>query len=139
MRRRDLLNYRRETTQTFLYEITFFLELIVAAMVIIIIIGMIIGMAIELIQSPSLLTDASRFTHLLGTIMNIVVGIEFLKMLCRHNLDSVIEVLLFALARQLIATQHTVLESLLCVVSVTILFLVRKYLFVPKLDTVAKN
>ncbi len=139
MNRHNRLNGRREKAQIFLYEITFYLELVVAALVIIMIIGMIVGTVIELFQEPGKLTDTARFTDMLGIVLNVVVGIEFLKMLCRHNMDSVIEVLLFALARQLIVSQHSTLEGLLCVVAVAVLFVVRKYLFVPVLDKIKEE
>ena len=55
-------------------------------------------------------------------------------MLCRHNMDSVIEVLMFAMTRHLIVEETSMLEGLICVVAVSILFVVRKFLFVAKID-----
>ena len=66
--------------------------------------------------------------------LDIVIGIEFIKMLCRHNMDSVIEVLMFAMTRHLIVEETSMLDGLICVVAVSILFVVRKFLFVAKID-----
>lgn len=125
---------RREWIQALLHEIAFYLELASAALVIVLIVGQIIGLAIEMFSQPSALLENSRFTHFLEISLNLVVGVEFLKMLCRHNMDAVIEVLLFTLARHLIISLHTMLEGLLCIVAIAILFVVRKYLFIPQID-----
>ena len=75
-----------------------------------------------------------NFTQYLNIAYNIVIGIEFVKMLCRHNVDSVIEVLLFAIVRQMIVEHNNSFETLVGVLSVALLFLVRKYLFISDLD-----
>ena len=125
---------RREGVQGLLYEISFYLELAVAALVILLLIGHIIGIAVRMVQTPDFLFDEATFNRFLAMCLNAAVGIEFLKMLCRHSMDAVIEVLLFTLARHLIIEQYSMGESLLCVVAIAILFVVRKFLFVPKAD-----
>ena len=50
-------------------------------------------------------------------------------MLCKHTPATVIEVLLFAIARQLIVEHTSTLENLVGIISIAILFAVRKYLF----------
>ena len=63
-----------------------------------------------------------------------VIGIEFLKMLCRHSVGSVVEVLLFALARGLVVDHGTPVSNLITVGTIALLFVVRKFLFIPGLD-----
>lgn len=127
-------HYRREKVQSLLHEAAFYLELVIALLVIVLILCQIIGLGVDMFSDVKSLTDSDSFTHFLELVLNIVVGIEFLKMLCRHNMDAVIEVLLFTLARHLIVNQHSMVEGLLCIVAIAILFVVRKYLFVPKID-----
>ena len=129
-------HYRRERVQALLHEVAFYLELIAALLVVILIVFQIVGLGIDMFSDVPALTDSDRFSHFLELALNIVVGIEFLKMLCRHNMDAVIEVLLFTLARHLIVNQHSMVEGLLCIVAIAILFIVRKYLFIPKIDKV---
>jgi uncharacterized membrane protein (DUF373 family) len=131
-------HYRRERVQAVLHEIAFYLELIAALLVVILILFQTVGLCIDMFSDVSRLTDSDLFTHFLELALNIVVGIEFLKMLCRHNMDAVIEVLLFTLARHLIVNQHSMVEGLLCIVAISLLFVVRKYLFVPKIDKVTE-
>ncbi|MGN0985066.1 MAG: transporter [Candidatus Enterenecus sp.] len=126
----------QQKVQNFLYDVAFFLELAAAFLVIILIICQVVGLGIEMFSDAAGLFDSDNFTHFLELALNIVVGIEFLKMLCRHNMDAVIEVLLFTLARHLIVNQHSMVEGLLCIVSIAILFVVRKFLFVSQIDKV---
>lgn len=74
------------------------------------------------------------FQSFLGTAFNILIGIEFLKMIFHNNLDTVVEVILFAIARQMIVEHTTVIENCVGVISIAILFVIRKYLFIPELD-----
>ena len=78
--------------------------------------------------------DKNAFQNFLSIAFNIIIGIEFLKMLFKYNVNTVIEVLLFAIARQLIVEHPTVYENFLGVASIAVLFVVRKFLFIPELD-----
>ncbi|MDO4536217.1 MAG: phosphate-starvation-inducible PsiE family protein [Clostridium perfringens] len=68
------------------------------------------------------------FNNFLASALSLVVGIEFIKMLCKHTPSTVIEVLLFAMARQLIVQHTSVVDNLIGIVSIAALFAVRKYL-----------
>ncbi|MDO5516701.1 MAG: phosphate-starvation-inducible PsiE family protein [Clostridium sp.] len=74
-------------------------------------------------------TNKDLFNILLASAFNLVIGIEFIKMLCKHSPDTVVEVLLFAIARQLIVEHTSTMENLMGIISIGILFAVRKYLF----------
>lgn len=136
MDRQEKRAFSQQKVQIFLYDVAFFLELAAAALVIILIICQVIGLGMEMFSDAAGLFESENFVHFLELALNIVVGIEFLKMLCRHNMDAVIEVLLFTLARHLIINQHSMVEGLLCIISIAILFVVRKYLFVSQIDKI---
>lgn len=53
-------------------------------------------------------------------------------MFSKPSLNTVIEVLLFALARQLVVEHPSTVDFFIGVVAVAILFAVRKYLYVEK-------
>ena len=72
-----------------------------------------------------------RQTPPLEQAFNLVIGIEFIKMLAKHTPGSAIEVLLFAMARQLVIGHMTPVENLLGVIAIGIIFIIRKFLFVP--------
>ncbi|WP_294373890.1 hypothetical protein [uncultured Clostridium sp.] len=69
------------------------------------------------------------FNDYLALAFNLVIGIEFIKMLCKHTPETVIEVLLFAIARKLIVEHTSTIENLIGIISIGILFATRKYLF----------
>lgn len=73
--------------------------------------------------------NTETFNVLLASAFNLVIGIEFIKMLCKHSPDTVIEVLLFAIARKLIVEHTSTSENLVGIISIGILFATRKYLF----------
>ena len=80
----------------------------------------------------SVITNHSNlevFNDYLATAFNLVIGIEFIKMLCKHTPETVIEVLLFAIARQLIVEHTSTMENLGGIIAIGILFATRKYLF----------
>lgn len=91
------------------------------------------------ISFPTLITYPEVFQKYLNIAATIVIGVEFVKMLCNHTLDAVIEVMLLAIARQMIVEHTTPQQNLIAVLSVGVLFLVRKYLFIPKLDRIAHH
>lgn len=73
-------------------------------------------------------SNAETFNTFLNTAFNLVIGIEFIKMLCKHTPATILEVLLFAIARQLIVGHANVLDNLIGVISIAILFAIRRYL-----------
>jgi|LSQX01.2.fsa_nt_gb hypothetical protein len=73
------------------------------------------------------------FQDFLGYAMTLIIAIEFIKMLLRHTPGSIIEVLLFAMARKLIITKENTLGLLLGIIAIAVLFIIRKFLFVSKI------
>ncbi len=63
----------------------------------------------------------------LSHILSLIIAIEFIKMLTKHTPGSAIEVLLFAIARNIIINEGSMLDSLIGVVAIAVLFAVRFY------------
>ena len=78
--------------------------------------------------------DTSFFTSFLSQALSLVVGVEFVKMLCRHSAQTVVEVLLFATARQMVVEHLNPTQTLIGIVGITILFAIRKYLMTDSDD-----
>lgn len=99
----------------------------------IVLIGLLFS-AVPLLQwMPGLLVDGNEVeVHLfLERALDIVIGIEFIKMLAKHSPGSVLEVLLYAIARHMIVGHDSSIENLLSVAAIAVIFLIRRYLFVP--------
>ena len=62
-------------------------------------------------------------------LFDALIGIELVKLLCRNDLYSMIEVLLFAVTRLLVIQHVKTWEVLVGVAAIAILFATRKYLF----------
>ena len=78
------------------------------------------------------LTDASTYPNyddLLTACFNLIIGVELIRMLYLHTPLTVFEVLMFAIARQIIIDHSSPLNSLLGVIAIAILFATRKFLF----------
>ena len=78
--------------------------------------------------------DTEFFTSFLSQALSLVVGVEFVKMLCQHSAQTVVEVLMFATARQMVVEHLDPSETLLGVISIAILFAIRKYLMTDNDD-----
>ena len=76
------------------------------------------GAAALLASSP----DPEVFLIFLEDLFNIVIGIEFIKMLITPNADSVIEVLIFVVARHMIIGSKDASDLLLSVISLLLLY-----------------
>lgn len=121
---------RAQRAHNFVLHTAQFLELLVALIVI-------IAIMITFLSIPNNLKELfinRGFNDFLKDMFNIIIGIELLKMLCQHSLDSVVEVLLFAVARMMIIDHVKIWEMLIGIVAIAILFLIRKFLFVSALD-----
>ena len=82
---------------------------------------------------PGLLTDADslEIRTFLERALDIVIGIEFIKMLAKHSPGSSLEVLLYAIARHMVVGHESALENLLSVSAIALIFIVRRFFFVP--------
>ena len=118
------VNVNRATAAYFT-KIAAFLEFFVAAILLVVILAGAILLAVNLTG------DLIHNPHL-GDALALVVGIEFIKMLVKHAPEAVVEVLLFAIAREMVVTHAGSAETLMGVIAVGIIFLIRHYLCPPK-------
>lgn len=113
----------------FLKNLTMVLEYIIAGLLA----AGIIIMLLQLFLSFGNLSDIGKYPNyedLLTTCFNLIIGVEMIRMLYLHTPMTVFEVLLFAIARQIIIDHSSPFSSLIGVVSIAILFATRKFLFV---------
>ena len=109
-------------------KVAFFASVIEISISIIVLIAIVIA-GIQVVREVfSLAGDPKAhegFTVFLGHAFNLIIGVEFIKMLAKHTPGSAIEVLLFAIARQMVVEHTSPLENLIGIVTI------RKFLFVP--------
>ena len=103
------------------------LEILLSGLVLI---GLLLS-AVPLIRwMPGLLIEV-EIRIFLERSLDIVIGIEFIKMLAKHSPGSSLEVLLYAIARHLVVGHDSAVENLLSVGAIALIFIVRKFFFVP--------
>lgn len=69
-----------------------------------------------------------KLNEMLSDILGLVVGLEFIKMMMLHSHGAILEVLMFATARQLIL-DHSMQGHLLGVVAIAGLFAIWRFLY----------
>lgn len=77
------------------------------------------------IASMGRVFEINRF---LTKALDLVIGIEFTRMLFSHSTSTVIDVLMFATARQAIMDHSSVMENFLAVLAVAVLFILKKHM-----------
>lgn len=111
-----------------IFKITDIMELVMAVAVGIV---MIISTVMYIPKVKEIILFAGgteNFFVFLEEVFVLVVGIEFIKMLCKPSVDNVIEVILFLLARHMIIDNNSALDNLLSVISIGFLFVLQNYL-----------
>lgn len=111
-----------------LKKFTVFLELAISIMLAvgIVLLGLRIGGALRNIPD---LAVWPNYDDLLENCFNLIIGVELIRMMYSHTPDTVFEVLIFAIARQIITGHSSIWGSLIGVSSIAVLFATRKYLF----------
>ena len=71
------------------------------------------------------------FHEFLEALFELVIGVEALKLLCKHTPGSALEILLFTIAREMIVTHTTPEQNLVVVLSIAVIFAIRKFMYVP--------
>lgn len=88
----------------------------------------------ELPLLGSMSQGTMSYRHFLESALDLVIGIEFIKMLIKHTPGSVVEVLLFALSRHMVLEGGNSMENLLTVCAIAVIFVIRKFLFVETFE-----
>ena len=88
------------------------------------------GVVIHLTHIPGIMLNReTEFIDFLQFLMEGLVGLELIMMLCRHDLDSIIEVMIFTVTKYLVVNHESAVGILIGVAAVAVLFAIRKFLF----------
>ncbi len=66
---------------------------------------------------------------ILVVAFNVVIVVEFIRMLIKHSMNTIVEVLIFAIARGLVVGHEEPVFALISIISIAILLASRKFLF----------
>lgn len=118
----------RQKIRGFIDKISEFLEIIINIILIVAVIIAIISLWQPFMEFINNRDSAHAFLDFLGYVMNILIGIEFFKMLCKPDVDTVLEVVMFVIVRHMIVAETSALENLLTIVGIAIIFAIKKFL-----------
>ena len=119
----------KKDIQDRVYKLAIYIETFFAIVIAIVIVLLAVKL-ITIIFQPGFFVDEESFSNFLKNALGLVVGVEFVKMLVRHTMDNVVEVLIFAISRHLIVYHLEIWEMLIGVLCIAILFAIRKFLVV---------
>lgn len=102
------------------------LELIVGVCVLVLCLLCGIGMLVP-VGPLADIGNAQYFQARLSDASYIMIGVEFIKMIVDRRIDIILDIMMLAIAREMIVHDTSPLENLTSVVSIAILFLVHKY------------
>ncbi|MEW9123989.1 MAG: transporter associated domain-containing protein [Thermotaleaceae bacterium] len=113
-------------------KLTYYLEVALAAFITLaIIIGMIdLFKYLGLVYQTNTFETYDVFQKFLGHVLLLVVGVELVIMLVLHTTGSVLEVVLYAIARKMLIYSSSMVDFLLGVAAIASVFAIRKYLFI---------
>lgn len=117
----------RKTDRIF-RKILHWLEGIISAMTLLVMVGMLVLEVYRMFTVEGYFSSVDRYLH---TILTIVVGLEFVRMLIDLTPANTIEVLIVAISRQVIISHEDPLSNVCCVLCIAGLFATRHFL-IPK-------
>lgn len=128
----------RQYLKNEVFKVSKWVELVLSVIITVAVIAGTIYLVEDLFQLVMNHPESKDIYQFVGVAFNLVICIEFIKMLCKHTPDTLIEVLMFAIARQMIVEHTTPVENLLVISAIAILFAIKKFLF-GKFDDVDKT
>ena len=117
-----------------IYNVARYTEIVLSIIILIVIALAGIRLIFTITEIPIMDMDIDFFTTFLANGLSLVVGVEFVKMLCRHSAQTVVEVLMFATARQMVLEHMNPSQTLLGVIAIAILFAISKFLLTAAAD-----
>ncbi len=114
--------------ETFIHKVLHIIERVIAYVTLLVLLGMLGLEFYRMFTVPNYFDSVNTYLH---HILTIVVGLEFVRMLIDLTPANTIEVLIVAIARQVIISHENPLGNLACVVCIAGLFATRHFL-IPK-------
>lgn len=121
----------RKKLQDKMFEATYLFELFISVIVGIAVLILAVRLIIDTVSISTFEGGVDALVKILDDAIILAIGAELIKMLCKHTPETIIEVLAFALARQLIVGHAAVWENMITVIAIAVLFAIRRFLLKP--------
>lgn len=119
----------KKYVSAFLHRLIVAMELVISGILAICVVLLVFKVVMDV---PKILNESiyPNYNDLLETCLNLIIGVELIQMLYQQSPHTVFEVLLFAIARQIIVDHSDPITCLIGVIAIAILFATRKFLFI---------
>lgn len=119
-----------EKFEEFLGKTAFLLEIIIAIFVIV---GIFIGFTqfadfLPELFHASLDQSYQVFQNFLAYALLLIVGVELILMIMNHSAYSMLELVLFVIARKMLIYAHTMMDLVLGTVAILVVFIIMRFL-----------
>lgn len=118
----------RKKLQDKMFEASYLFELLLSLIVGVAVLILAARLVVDTFNLSVFIGGADMLVKIIDDAIILAIGAELIKMFCKHTPETVIEVLAFALARQLIVGHAKSWENLITVIAIAILFAVRRFL-----------
>lgn len=112
-------------------RVSSYIEILISVLILIGILVATINWGTELITMSREALEIRQVTvpieEYLATGLQLIIGVEFVKMISKHTVGSAIDVLLLAIARKMIVSHGSSIDILLGILSIAILFVIKHY------------
>ena len=112
---------------SFMDKATYLFEMVIALLLLVVIAIKTVEVVSEMAGFQITILDMD-FARILSTMLTLIIGAEFIKMLCKHTPETIIDVLLFAIARQIVIYHEKTLDLLVGMVAIAGLFAAKRFL-----------
>ena len=129
----------RQYLKNEVFKVSKWVEVFISVIIMIAVIGGTIYLVKDVIELMTNYPTSRDIYKFVGVAFNLVICIEFVKMLCTHTPGTVIEVLLFAISRQMIVGHVSGFEVLAGVAAIAGLFATHKFLYAKSFGTEEKE
>lgn len=114
--------------QKIVFKLAYMLELVISFILVTAIGILIFRLLLSLPGFGKAEVNDGALTEFLSTCLGLVIGIELVKMLVKHSVSIAVEVLIFAVARQIVVEHLSATSTLLSIIALAGLFAIRKFL-----------
>ena len=118
----------RKKVEIVMHHILHILEFLIALLTLVVLIVMLALELYKMVTQPDYFSTVHNYLH---NVLTIVVGLEFVRMLIDMTPANTLEVLIVAIARQVIVSHDNPWSSVACVACIAGLFAIRRFL-IPK-------
>ena len=126
--------------ETFFHKVLHILEFIIAMLTLIVLVGMLAVEVYKLVldinkmfTTPDYFISLNTYLH---SVLTIVVGLEFVRMLIDMTPANTIEVLIVAISRQVILSHDNPISNIASILCIAGLFATRRFLISKKEMTI---